>query len=212
MKKLTLIFLLMMLSPFIVLAEIYKSVDSEGNVVYSDEPGVNTEAMPEPSPNTVQMPKPTADTAAPKAADDSGTEYTRLRIVSPSPQETIRSNPGILNIVLALKPKLDTKAGHTVSILVDGQVLVSKSSLTRFQIPDINRGTHRVQAVVSDKEGRTLIKTDNVQFFMQRQSVLNKTSSVGPVDATGKPITPGPQGTYYAPGPVITPPAPITNP
>ena len=208
MKKLILILLL---APFATQAAIYKSVDSEGNVVYSDEPGVNAEAMPEQSPNTVQMPKPAAESATAKPDDSGGTRYTSLRIISPAPEETIRSNPGILEIKLALKPKLDTQAGHSVSILIDGQILVRKSSQTSFQIPDINRGIHRVQAVVSDKEGQTLIKTGNIQFFMQRQSVLNKADAVGPVDATGRPIRPGPRGTYYTPGPV-PPPAPVNNP
>ena len=212
MKKHILIYLLLLLAPLSAVAEIYKSVDSEGNVMYSDEPGVNTEAIPEPSPNTVQMPKPSAESTPPKAEDSAGTKYTSLRIISPAPEETIRSNPGILAITLALKPKLDIKAGHTISVLVDGHILVTKSNQTSFQIPDINRGTHRVQALVSDKDGKTLIKTGNVQFFMQRQSVLNKASTVGPVDAAGRPITPGPRDAYFAPGPVIIPPAAATNP
>lgn len=192
--------LLLLLTPLAASAVIYKSIDSEGNVVFGDQPSPNAEVIPTPSPNTVHLEKPRPEEQKPEAKTAS---YSRLTITSPAPNETIRSNPGILDIQLQLTPKLDIKAGHSINILVDGYVLIRRSTNLSAQIPDINRGTHRIQAVVSNKEGTSLIKSAEVSFFMHRQSVLNKpgASRLTPVNAAGQPIYPGPQGTNFRPGP-----------
>lgn len=198
--------ILLLLAPLTLVAEIYKSVDSDGNVIYTDISSPEAELIPEPTPNTVQMPKP-APPAEKKGKSDKDTVYTSLQIVSPAVDETIHSNPGILSISLALTPELNIKAGDNVNILIDGQVLIKNSASLSAQIPDINRGSHRIQAVVANKEGATLIKSTEVQVFMQRQSVPEKAGAnkPGPKDTKGNPVPPGPAGTYYKPGPVPPP-------
>jgi hypothetical protein len=195
--------LLLLLAPLSANAVIYKSVDSEGEVVYTDKPSPGAEEIPEPSPNTVQMPKPQPKEAVKKDADKD-TVYTSLLITSPGANETIHSNPGLLSIKLALTPKLNIKAGDSVNIMVDGYVLIKNSSQLSAQIPDISRGSHRVQALVTNKQGVTLIKSRDVQIFMQRQSLLNKPGAnrVSPLDPAGNPIRPGPQNTWFQPGSV----------
>lgn len=203
------IILLLIIVSQSVAAVIYKSVDQDGNVIYTDESSLGAEEIPDPTPNTVTLPKPSPESEIPKSGESAETRYTSLRVITPAADETIRSNPGLLTIKLDLKPALDVKAGHAVSLLVDGYVLVRKSSQLSMQIPDISRGTHRLQALITDQQGQVLIKSALVQFFMQRQSLLNKpgASRVGPLDTAGKPIHPGPQGTYFVPGPVTTPTA-----
>lgn len=190
--------------PLALVAEIYRSVDADGNVIFSDIDSPDAVLIPEPSPNTVQMPKPQAEAA--KTSADKDTVYTSLQITSPGNNETIRSNPGLLSIRLQLKPALNTKAGDSVSFMVDGYVLIKNSGQLSAQIPDINRGSHRVQALVTNKQGATLIKSDEIQLFMQRESKPDPSGAKpGPKDGKGNPVKPGPQGTYYKPGPVPPP-------
>ncbi len=194
--------LLLLLAPLVANAVIYKSVDSEGNVVFGDQPSPNAEVIPTPSPNTVHLEKPKPEAIEPEA--EPRASYSSLSITSPTANETIRSNPGLLSVSLQLTPKLNIKAGHTINILVDGYVLIRNSTTPAAQIPDISRGTHRVQAVVTDKEGTSLIKSAEVTFFMHRQSLLlNKpgASRLTPMNTAGQPVYPGPQGTNYRPGP-----------
>jgi hypothetical protein len=193
---------LLLLAPLSAMAAIYKSVDSNGDVVFSDKPSPDAKEIPTPSPNTVHLPKAPPPEAAKKEKKAKDTIYTSLTITSPGSNETIHSNPGIVNIMLRLTPELNIKAGDRVNILVDNYVLLRQTSQLSVKIPDINRGTHTVQAVVTNKQGATLIKSDEVQFFMQRQSVLNKpgASRVSPHDVAGNPIQPGPQNTWFKPG------------
>ena len=194
--------LLLMLAPLSAMAAIYKSVDSNGDVVFSDKPSPDAKEIPTPSPNTVHLPKAPPPEVAKKEKKAKDTVYSSLVITSPGNNETIHSNPGIVNITLQLTPPLNTKAGDRVNILVDNYVLLRQTSQLSVKIPDINRGTHTVQAVVTNKQGATLIKSDEVQFFMRRQSLLNKpgASRVTPHDTAGRPIQPGPQNTWFKPG------------
>lgn len=202
MRKYFLVMLL--LAPLSVMAAIYKSVDSEGNVVFSDKPSADAKEIPTPTPNTVHLPKAPPPEVAKKEKKAKDTVYTSLVITSPSANETIHSNPGIVSIKLQLTPDLNIKAGDRVNILVDNYVLLKNSSQLSIDIPDINRGSHHVQAVVTNKQGATLITSEDVQFFMQRQSILNKpgASRSSPHDEAGNPIQPGPQNTWFKPGSV----------
>jgi len=186
--------LLLMVAPLTVMADIYKSVDSKGDVVFSDKPSPNATKIPTPSPNTVHLPNPPPPEATKEKKKAQNTVYTSLVVQSPATNETIRSNPGIVNIKLKLTPNLNIKAGDRVSILVDNYVLLRNTTTLDVKIPDINRGSHQVQAVVTNQQGETLIKSDNVQFFMRRKSLLNKpgASRIAPMDSAGNPIQPGP--------------------
>lgn len=168
-----LLLLPLVIVPLVAMADIYKSVDSNGDVVFSDKPSPNATKIPVPSPNTVHLPKAPPPEAPIEKKKIENTDYNSLAVVSPGADETIRSNPGILDIKLKLTPKLNIKAGDTVTILVDNYVMLKNTTQLSVKIPDINRGTHNVQALVTSKQGDILIKSDNVQFFMKRHSILN---------------------------------------
>ena len=172
-------------------AAVYKSVDEQGNVVYTDQQSSNAEEIKNPSPNTIKMPRPLEKPAAEKTPD-TGTTYTSFAILSPAREETVRSNPGILSISMELKPGLDSKAGHSIAILVDGYVLIKNTTQTSVDIPDINRGTHTVEAVVHDRSGKSMIKSQSVTFFMKRESLLNKKPPPKPQQAPAVNIPPSP--------------------
>jgi len=74
---------LLLLAPLSVTATIYKSVDSNGNVVFSDKPSPDAQEIPTPSPNTVHLPKAPPTEAVKKEKKAKNTVYTSLVITSP---------------------------------------------------------------------------------------------------------------------------------
>lgn len=217
--------LLVVCIPFSVNAEIYKGTDAEGNVTFSDKETPNSEIIPMPSPNTVQMPEAIQQVAEEKATV---TTYTSFRIVQPTTNLTLRENAGNVPVSLELTPDLDTAAGHSIVIYLDGKPVIRGSSGLTAQLPDVSRGSHGVKAQVKDKNNKTLIASNKVIFHMKRLSELHPKPAgptIGPVDADGNAIPPstnrpgptnpdgtsikpGPQNPAYKPGPIIVTPAP----
>lgn len=160
---------LLLLTTAVVADTYYKSVDGDGNVIYTDAPSPDAEAIINPSPNTVTMPKPKPEQPAEQAAAPA---YKQFAIVSPAHAETIRSNPGTVNIAFAIVPALDVKAGHRIAVFVDGYVMIKNATQTTLSLADINRGTHKLFAIIIDKQNQRLIKSQDIEFFMKRESLL----------------------------------------
>ena len=118
-------------------AEFYKSVDEQGNIVYSDSPTPGAEQLDPPPISTVEG-RPvkeqttegdaTADEqAGDKAAKKPPTRYTKFTIVQPRNDDTIWDNTGAIPVSLQLEPPLDTENGHSIWVYVDGSAVVRKS-------------------------------------------------------------------------------------
>lgn len=155
-------------------AQAYKWVDAEGVVHYSDrpEPGAEVLELPEYSPTRSRpaaRPNTTvsADTAASEEPD---TGYQVLDIASPGPEETMWNIGSTLTVSLNLQPAL--KQGHQIRAYFDSIPMMVNS--TSFQIPDIYRGAHNIQAEVLDATGQVQIRSRPHRFYIQQTSVTQR--------------------------------------
>jgi hypothetical protein len=163
-------------------AQFYKSVDAEGNIVYSDTPTPGAEKLNPPPISTVEgMPKPEKTTEPEAKPGEEGgeeagkkppTRYSKFSITSPSNEATIWDNTGALPLALALEPPLDTENGHSVYVYVDGKAVVRKSQSLVQQLSGIDRGAHKVRAEIRDENRKTLKRTQNITVHMKRASAL----------------------------------------
>ena len=156
-------------------AEIYRSVDEEGNITLSSQPPPGSKGSPvKLSPiNTVDGSNSSnstnrTDSSAANEDEESNPNYNSIDINQPEDGATIRNNSGNVTITLALKPALQTS--HTVHLMVDGDEIAS-GAFTTFQLNNVDRGTHEVSAEVKDADGETLIKTDSISFSLLRAHV-----------------------------------------
>jgi len=155
-----------------VMAEAYKWVDDDGVVHYSDVPEEGAEVI-ELSQYTrttgaqlYRAPRSSAD-AEPSAQQDEAFRYESLTVASPGPEETLWNIEGVLNVSLALSPGL--QSGHQVRVYLDGQPrLVSGTS---FEIEEVWRGVHNIQAEVIDATGKMLIRSRTNRFYVQQSTV-----------------------------------------
>ncbi len=199
MKPVAVILFAILLSPLPASAEIYKWVDDEGNIVYSDTPNNRAEEYEPPSLNAIPMPKPAPKSEQKKKPESPG--YQSFRIVSPAPEQVVRDNSGNLTIQLASKPPLQD--GHYYSVLVDGYVMVKKTTDNTITLPGINQGEHKIRVLIRDASGKTLAKTGSVIVHMKRRgTVSGANQQVGPRDSQGQAIRPGPVSANFKPGPV----------
>jgi hypothetical protein len=165
-------------------ARIYKTVDEDGNVVFTDVPPKDNQQSIELSqgnryaPVTVPKAAPTVNDPADDEADaeDAGSSigYERLAIASPVNDEPVRENAGNLTVDLTIRPPLNTDRGHHVEILMDGAPFAhGQSDGGTIELTNIDRGTHSLQAHILDASGNILVTSQPVTFHMLRVSVLN---------------------------------------
>ncbi len=201
----TLHLILFLLISFSVQAALYKGVDAEGNVTFSDKETPNAKKIPMPIPNIIKMPKPKP---AKKIAEEDKGNYESFTIEQPKNNATLRASNGNVPVSLSLTPKLDTASGHRISILVDGKTVVKGVTTLSAQLPNIDRGKHTISAVVKDKGSKTLISSNNVILHLIRKTELQPTGQgTGPSNPDGSPIKPGPNSPAFRPGPIIPAPS-----
>ena len=173
MKKLLTLAVLAL--PLMAHAALYKWVDDNGEVVYSDTPPPQkAEEIRPPSLNVTPAVKYKAKEApAAEEAPAATFNYTEFKVVSPAMEETVRNNNGSLTVAVSLTPKLNTDLGHTIAFLVDGKVKVKNSTSLSKTLTFIERGTHSISAKVKDVNGKTVMATDSVTIHMFRGSKLH---------------------------------------
>jgi hypothetical protein len=158
-------------------AEIFKTIDEHGNVVFSDippPPSQTSEPVTVNPVNTFNMPVP--EVAAPPAEADVPEEvaqYDRLTILAPSNEETVRENAGNVTVAVALTPPL--RAGDQLVLYMDGNRSPVRAQGTSFRLENVNRGTHTIGVRVLDDAGRVAAEAETSIFHLQRVSIPRKT-------------------------------------
>ncbi len=156
-------------------AAVYKSVDAEGNVVYTDEPVGNGKPLDLPPLSTIPPPKYTLSQPLAESGD-SGTGYTTgtgytISIIAPALDEFLRDNTGDVQVSAGLEPALNVAAGHRLQYYLDGQKQGEPTESSQIVIANVDRGGHNVAVAVVDSEGKEVTRSGPVQFHLQRQSI-----------------------------------------
>jgi hypothetical protein len=156
----------------------YRWVDAQGVVHYSDSPQAGAQAITiapvqtykaPPAPRTVTEPSGAASSSASAASDPSTASCS---IVSPEPDQTF-ANPEAVAVSVAVNPGL--QSGEQVAISVDGSML-DPTGTAQAQIAQPSRGSHSVTAVVRDVDGKVRCSTQPLTFNVQRTSLLSPAS------------------------------------
>lgn len=159
-----------------VLAQAYKWVDEDGVVHYSDTPRDGAEQIQLPSDGRrpqrpayappPQQARPAADAPAEAPAVF---KYEDIEVVAPAPEETLWNIEGVLNVALRVSPAL--RPEDRVRVYLDGEQ--QQVSGTNFQLQEVWRGVHNIQAEVIDSTGRLMARSLPNRFYVQQNSIAN---------------------------------------
>ena len=180
--RLTLVIVLLVTPPLLLAGAVYKNVQPDGTVVYSDQPAQGAEELKLPELQTY-TPTPIRggddqDRAASAAADPAGfAGYQTVAVSSPEDDATLRDNAGTVSVSLTLEPALQVK--HSVDIRMDGQS-IGKGRGTSISLTNVDRGTHTLLAVVLDETGKEVGRSDTLTFHLNRASLPRKQLRAGP--------------------------------
>ena len=171
MRKL-LIFSLLLL-PLAAAAQIYKTTDEAGNVVYSDKPPPNsrsTQTIELRQINTTPPPAASPALSADSEAAEEPAAIAMATITSPAPDTTIPMGAaGNFSVGAQISPSLE--AGQSLLLLIDGQPNGGPQQGGAWSLINIFRGTHSLVVAVVDDKGQTLNSSEPVQVHVMRPSV-----------------------------------------
>ncbi len=153
-------------------AEVYRSVDEDGNVIFSDTQREGGEAVELRETTVVPALKPPHRQSVPTVpAGAKPLPYELIAIASPGDEETVRDVQQVI-VSIALAPGLQTKFGHKIQLYMDGAPFGGPSTETQFILPEVDRGAHELAAAVLDKGGRELKRSESSIFFLHKHSVF----------------------------------------
>ncbi len=163
-----------------VLAQIYKTVDENGNVTYTDRPPEDGSApIKLPPISVIETPvyEPPARVDKNGADSKDGQElslrelrkfYADFAIVAPQQEESIWHPEKAMTVAWSTLNQL--KEGMQVAIYIDGK-LQSKTTERTIAVPQLDRGEHKVEAQLTDAKNRGIATAEPVIFFIKRPNL-----------------------------------------
>lgn len=166
------IWILLLMATAAARAEVYRSIDANGEVVYSDRPtqGAERVKMP-PLPSYTPPRARSIERSVP--ASKQQLRYKSFVITAPVNGTTIRNNPGTLEIETQLAPALMTAQGHRIQYYLNGVAHGAALDNTTLTLSNVDRGEQRLSAGVVDAAGTVLISTAETTVYVKRASKLH---------------------------------------
>lgn len=153
---------------------VYKRVNPDGSVDYSDQPLEDAEVMKVPKGSTFTMPSTSTSGLSRSSRSQRNTDtavYQSLVITSPKNDEAIRSNDGRVTALAKSDPTL--QSGHRFRWNMDGTNLPKELTDPILLMKEVNRGTHNLSVSIIDNQGKVVISSEKIVFHLLRVSAGN---------------------------------------
>jgi hypothetical protein len=158
-------------------ATVYKWVDENGVVHYSDQPNPRAQAVEVASAQTYGRDAPAsagnAATPAPAAEDTPPPpSYSECVLYQPENDETF-PNTSVVSGSIRTTPAL--MPGHRIAVALDNRRQTTNAVVTStgFTIREVERGTHTLFFAVEDAQGNTLCRSEVVTIHVRQPSLLS---------------------------------------
>jgi len=150
-------------------ADIYRIVDEEGKVTFTDKP-------PHDAPTKEKVHLPTANIQPAlktiptvKTVQEEIEGYQKIAILTPTHDMTIPPGHETLTVQVGLSPAL--KRGHFVQLIFDGNPLGSPTAATSFNIDSLIRGEHSIQIQIVDSKQKIIGTSNTNTIHVKRGSI-----------------------------------------
>jgi len=167
------------------LSQVYKVVDKDGNVTYTDTAPKNGGKPMELQPLSVieapdyLTPVSNADDPVEKGKSLRAlrSKYKDFAITSPLQDESVFAQEQNVTVVWATKAPL--VAGMKVNFSIDGARQPATES-NSISVPPLERGEHTVGASLLDANGKVIANAPSVTFFVKQPSIYTNPPPVRP--------------------------------
>jgi len=163
-----------------LMAQVYKVVDEDGNVTFTDQAPYGGAKPIELKPISVveapiyeTPPKRTAEGAEGDEENQMSIRelrraYSDFAIVSPQSEQSIYHPESAVAVIWRTAKQLQT--GMQVTVSINGKPLATTTE-PLIEAPELDRGEHTVTAVLTDRRNRNIATAEPVTFFVQRPNI-----------------------------------------
>jgi hypothetical protein len=151
-------------------AVIYKWVDADGVVHYSDQASPGAEKIV--TAGSINSMTPGRSATGPSSqstqqGDQGGLNYTEFAITSPAPDQTFFGDD-VIPVRLSLNPPL--RPNQAITWNLNGRQLDSPPSALSFVLPRLDRGTYALTATITDQQTSSSQTSNSITFFVRQPS------------------------------------------
>lgn len=180
-----LFFWIALLLPGLALGAVYKLIQPDGTVLFSDEPFPGAEKIDVPPINVYTPPELPLDSSPaaplPGSLAQVAEGYQRVEIVNPGPETVVRNTTFTVDVEVLIEPPL--RSGHTLIPVLDGTPLAPRSS-PQFELNEIYRGAHTLEVQLQHTDGEILAASPPVTFYVHQMSRLFPSNPLNPPTPT----------------------------
>lgn len=147
---------------------VYRWVDSQGNVHYSDHPHPGADKVVLPKTQTFTTPSVSGIVPTqplPPAAPTAG--YTAFTLASPGSEATLWYTH---EVTVAVETSPALRAGDTITYHLDGDT-IGPTTATAVTFKNVVRGEHKASAVLRASNGASMT-AGPVTFYVRQKSII----------------------------------------
>lgn len=168
-----------------LMAQVYKVVDKDGNVTYTDQQPEDGAKPVELAPISVieapvyeKAPEPTAEEDAEKEPSLTYMRriYRDFAIISPEQEESVWKPDG--PIPVAWNTRTALQPGMKITLYLDGKTYM-ETAQPMIPLSGLDRGEHTLKAELRDSRNRIVATAQTITFFVRQPNLYNRARSGG---------------------------------
>lgn len=155
-------------------ATVFKRIESDGSVVFTDKPGANSEAIE--LSNSAQNVIPSSPqlnnfTSNPSSRNQSvsSSESVEISFITPLDRDTIRNNGGFMQVYGRVTP---ARTG-LFELILNGKKKATNNEPI-FTLEKMPRGEYSIQIRLKDKTGKLIASSQKITIYLHRASILSR--------------------------------------
>jgi hypothetical protein len=152
-------------------AVVYKWVDADGVVHFSDQPSPGAVKIYTSSSTATTAASAPGSAAGPRQAakSDAASGFSEFSIVSPANDQTFFGDD-VIAVHLNLAPGL--KPSQSITWHLNGKQMGFPPDATSFPMPHLDRGAYTLDATITDQETSESQSSNSVTFYVRQPSAL----------------------------------------
>lgn len=151
-------------------SQVFKYIDENGNVTYSDTPPKEQEDLPPAElPDLIIQPAVQVEDRASTNSDEEDATEIEVNLTQPADETTI--TPGQMSFTVAAEVSRPLANGEIAILMVNGQEYGRSNMGLSWTVDNLIRGEMTLGVRIIDREDKQLAESNTLRVFVRRPTV-----------------------------------------